>query len=126
MKVRVQEGTSGFFANLRRHESDVFTIPDEPRRTVSPDEVRKHPELKSIVDGKSTIPRHYSYNWMEPVDARTPERTSTAQQQINRKHDEEVDAMVQQSAGIEGEVNETADTGGDIAGEDSANNDDVI
>ena len=124
MKVKATQ--PGFFDNIRRHEGDVFSIPEQPRRTLSKKEIEANPYVKEVMDGKQSVPQAFSYRWMRQVGRNVPEKTSTAQDQINRKHDEEIRArMGAGDAGI-GDEAESADTGGDVGGEDSGGGDDSV
>lgn len=83
MKVRAI--AAGFIGHIRRHEGDVFSIPDEPRRALT----ERDPEsVKKLADKSGTVPRAFSWRWMEVVPEKTPEHTTTAQEAINRKHAE--------------------------------------
>lgn len=124
MKVRATR--LGFYEHIRRREGDVFTIADEPRRKVRKTEeieteevvdsgsgsVRKiakrrfrpdPPQVLALADKAGTVPVALG-SWMEPVDKRTPERFSTAQQHINKVTDElKADKVAgRSSAGDEG------------------------
>lgn len=110
MKVRVIEGMQGYYDHLRRHERDVFTIPDAPTRGVSKAEFDQFPVLASVADKNGQVPVAFSARWMEPVSRTTPERTSTAQEQINKKHDEEMASRMAMTQPDEGD-GESADTG---------------
>lgn len=59
--LRVRATRMGYYEHLRRREGDVFTLKDES---------------------------HFSESWMEAVDARTPERTTSAPEDLRRQHDE--------------------------------------
>jgi hypothetical protein len=107
MKVRATR--LGFTDYARRREGDVFSIPDKPTRALTARE-QQRPELmaaakKVEVKGKPDeyhVPATFG-TWMEVVPARTPERVSTSQQEINRKHDEKIEQMVGGSGGSTGE-----------------------
>lgn len=80
---------TGYHDHMRRREGDVFSIPDAPRRKPSPKEMQYLGEgMKPAMDKDGTIPQVYSAKWMRPVSANTPERKSTAQLAINKRHDE--------------------------------------
>lgn len=96
MKVRVQQGMTGFYEHLRRREGDVFSIPDEPRRTVSDKEKQLYPAVKEVMRKDGTVPQLYSSRWMEPASSHEPERTTKAQEVINKKHDDLVAERAQQ------------------------------
>lgn len=108
MKVRATR--IGYFNHIRRREGDVFSIPDTPRRpvrkieTVESEEIvdsgtgtvhriakRRFrpdaPEVLALADKAGTVPAALG-SWMEPVSARTPDKTSTAQEALNQKSDE--------------------------------------
>lgn len=61
IKVRVKEGETGYYDHVRRRAGDVFIIANR---------------------------RAFSTRWMEEVNPRTRESHSTAQQAIDKKHDE--------------------------------------
>lgn len=96
MKVRVQQGMTGYYEHLRRREGDVFSIPDEPRRKVSEKELQHFPAVKDVMRKDGTVPQHYSSRWMEPAGPAETERTTKAQEIINRKHDETLTERAQQ------------------------------
>lgn len=66
LKVRALE--KGYYGEKRRRVGDVFMLTD---------------------------PKHFSKTWMEYVDADTPERITTGNEEIRRKHDEEIAARHQ-------------------------------
>ncbi len=66
MMVRVLEDEVGYYAHLRRRAGDVFMLEDTS---------------------------HFSEMWMEEVPMETAEQTSTAQQAVNKKHDEILGAV---------------------------------
>lgn len=61
MKVRTQDGMTGYYEHIRRRSGDVFIC-----RTA----------------------KEFSSKWMEPVDASTPEVITTGKEELRRKHDE--------------------------------------
>lgn len=84
MKVRATR--IGFFNHIRRREGDVFTIPDTPRRKLS-DKDANRIEFEPVKDKAGTVPAAFG-TWMEPVGAREPEKTSTAQEALNKASDD--------------------------------------
>lgn len=78
--MKVKATRTGFIYHLRRREGDVFTL--KPIKGFKRDE---NGVAKPIV---ITPEQQFSSKWMERVDERVPERISTAQQEINKKHDE--------------------------------------
>jgi hypothetical protein len=95
--MKVQATRTGFYNHIRRREGDVFTIPDTPTRKLTEkdkqrieyDAVKK--DVKVKVDGKDVVETHVPAafgTWMEPVEARAPERVSTAQQAVRKASDE--------------------------------------
>jgi hypothetical protein len=105
MKVRVQDGRTGYFKHLRRRSGDVFIIPDEPRRKVRhKDEVVEERLLPNgqpgkviaraddaatlaIADKKGTVPVAWSSRWMEVAEADAPVRVTSAPEALKRHHD---------------------------------------
>ena len=108
MKVRATR--IGYFNHLRRREGDVFNIPDQPRRKVrkseevETEEVTDHctgsthrivkrrfrpdtQEVQALADKAGTVPQALG-SWMEPVNGNTPEKTSTAQEALNKRSEE--------------------------------------
>jgi hypothetical protein len=96
MKVTVPEtmaeGFIGFFNHLRRRPGDVFVIPDSPRRLPFPGEqkmIEGNDEVRAVFDAvkdsQGKIPSQFSFRWMRPVDAGTPEKTSTSQEALDKK-----------------------------------------
>lgn len=68
IRLKVRATMLGYYDHVRRHEGDVFYI-----------------------DGSKTeagIVPAFSHRWMEVVDEGERERTTSAQQNINRQHDE--------------------------------------
>lgn len=84
MKVRAL--MTGYFDHLRRREGDVFVIPDEPRRNKYPSESQEAFEDAAASDGK--VPQAFSTRWMERVSNSVPEKTSTAQEAVNKMSNE--------------------------------------
>jgi hypothetical protein len=81
-KVRVLEGRIGYYDDSRRHEGDVFVIRDK---------------------------KDFSDNWMEYVDAKTPERLTTAKgalaKEVSRlQGDARADAAAEKSGGAGDDV----------------------
>lgn len=96
MKVAVKQGVSdhfiGFFDHARRRPGDVFAIPDEPRRELSRAEKQMvenstddRDVYNAIKDKEGKVASAFSFRWMEPVAASTPERVSTAQQNMDKR-----------------------------------------
>lgn len=90
MRVRVPAHLSetfvGFINHIRRRPGDVFTIDDKQRRPLFKGEKEReitHPDkaaiYEQIKDKDGNVPKDFSFKWMEPVDASTPERITTAQ-----------------------------------------------
>lgn len=81
----------GYYGDIRRREGDVFLIANEEA---------------------------FSTRWMEYVDARTPEKVTTGQQVINRKHDEQLGGAASrtdnEAAGEATAGNGKAGHGGDV------------
>jgi hypothetical protein len=95
MKVRVRSDISetliGFFEHIRRRPGDTFSIPDAPRRLPFPGEQRaierggeEAETYAAIKDKDGKIPAAFSFKWMEPASANTPERITTAQQAMDK------------------------------------------
>lgn len=61
IKVRVLEGQMGYYGDVRRREGDVFVITDI---------------------------KHFSKRWMEFVDKRTPNKVTTGNEDLRKKHQE--------------------------------------
>lgn len=99
MKVRATK--LGYYDLIRRREGDVFEL--KPIETVdfeairaklgnvrdadAREAVRRNPEAK-WPKRIMTVDEQFSSVWMERVDPATPEKHSTAQQSIQRQHDE--------------------------------------
>jgi len=88
--VRVRAIRLGYYDDKRRRLGDVFLI--RPPFTVKnvdrvpdPDpEIKKIPETIEVDE--------FSDNWMEKVPGNTPLKTTTAKEDLKRKHDEELAA----------------------------------
>lgn len=85
----------GFFEHARRRPGDVFSIPETPRRSLFPAEqklVEYNDEAKAsyatIKDADGKVPQVFSFRWMVPVAAATPERVSTAQQTMDKRSEQ--------------------------------------
>jgi len=59
--VKVRATQVGYYGEARRRVGDVFTLED---------------------------PKHFSAKWMERVDASTPEKITTGNEDLRRQHDE--------------------------------------
>lgn len=96
MRVQVRtdlpEQFIGFYDYARRRPGDVFTVPDKPSRILFPKEadmVQYNDFAKQVYeqikdkDGK--VPKEFSFHWMAPVAASTPEAITTSQQALDAK-----------------------------------------
>lgn len=80
-RVKVQATRLGYYDNKRRHPGDVFYIDGAKH-----EEDVRDPETKKLRHRKGDIIELAS--WMRLVPARTPLGQTTAQESVNRKHDE--------------------------------------
>lgn len=108
--MKVKATRLGYYDLVRRREGDVFelrpiqtvdfaAVLTDLRSRVTPEAgaamtvgqareaVRRNPEAK-WPQRTMTVEEQFSSVWMEPVDAKTPGSVSTAQQNIQRQHDE--------------------------------------
>lgn len=91
VKPGIQENFIGFYEHLRRRPGDVFSIRDQPRRALFKGEERivateeGQRVYDAIKDKDGKIPQDFSFRWMEPVAANTPDKVSTAQQNMDRR-----------------------------------------
>ena len=95
MRVRVPQHLAetfvGFINHIRRRPGDVFEIDDQPRRELFPGEKKllASPDMlalyERIKDKDGKVPQLFSFRWMEPVDAGTPERITTAQKALDAR-----------------------------------------
>lgn len=99
-KIKVRATRVGFYDNARRRIGDVFTL--VPRRGMFSEQVvdkdgdpkldaQDFPITKEV-EKTLTAEQQFSPRWMERVDARLAERTSTPNQEIAKRHDEEMAA----------------------------------
>lgn len=72
--VAVKATKLGYYDDIRRRTGDVFRI--------------RAPYESVNEDGETITIDEYSTNWMEPVDASTPERITTGTEDLRRQHDE--------------------------------------
>lgn len=84
MKVRAIR--PGFFNHIRRREGDVFSIPDKPVRKLNAKELASG-SFDAVVNKAGEVPAAFG-SWMEQVGKSEPERTTTAQQALNKASDE--------------------------------------
>lgn len=99
MKVEVktsqQDNFIGFIGHARRRPGDVFNLPDAPRRALFKGEVAlvdSNEEAKvayeQIKDKDGKIPQQFSFRWMSPVGASTPDKLSTSQETLTAKQEQ--------------------------------------
>lgn len=94
VKLSQQDNFIGFIGHARRRPGDVFTLPDEPRRALFKAEaalVAGNDEAKEVYeqikDQNGQIPKQFSFRWMSPVSASTPDKISTAQENVTAKNE---------------------------------------
>ena len=101
--IRVRATQVGYYGDARRRVGDVFTL--RARRGVFTELVLDkdgEPKLNAgpgfqgritkEVTKTLTAEQQFSPRWMEKVSASTPERTTTPNEDLARKHDEEMQA----------------------------------
>jgi hypothetical protein len=94
--IMVRATATGYYNHARRREGDVFSLfPQEGMVTVpitneDGEQLYDRNDLPMTKEVPAIIPpeRQFSRNWMEVVNADEEERISTAQQAIDREHDQ--------------------------------------
>ncbi len=83
--MKVKATRTGYIYHVRRREGDVFTLKPIEAMVREKDHTTGREKFVTKI---LTPEDQFSPNWMEKVEAKVPEKTSTSQQEIDRIHDE--------------------------------------